>query len=110
MPGEPLTSAEIARRLGVTAQGMGRQIDTLVARGLLERGPHPGRGRPIDVRITEAGRTTFLAAARRARGEQQRTTGHLTEDEYGDLLGHLREIGRRAAGPPDDPGSDRPPG
>lgn len=94
--GDVLTAAEIARRIGVTAQGLGRQVDTLVTRGLLERGPHPGPGRPIDVRITGAGRDRFLRAARLARAEQQRTTGHLAPDEHRVLLEQLREIGRRA--------------
>lgn len=94
--GDTLTAAEIARRIGVTAQGMGRQIDTLVARGLLERGPHPGPGRPIDVRTTTTGHDTFIRAARLARAEQHRTTGHLTPDEHHTLLEQLREIGRRA--------------
>ncbi len=94
-----LTAAEIARRLDVTAQSVGPQIDTLVARGLVQREPHPGRGRPIGIELTEQGWATFGRAALLARDEQERTTGHLEPSERERLAEQLREIARRAAAP-----------
>jgi DNA-binding MarR family transcriptional regulator len=94
-----LTAAEIARRLNVTAQSIGPQIDTLVARDLVQRDAHPGRGRPIGVHLTAHGRETFARAALLAREEQERTTGHLDPEERRRLMEQLREIARRAAAP-----------
>ena len=99
LAGGPLTAAEIARRLNVTAQSVGPQIDTLVRRGLVARGPGPGRGRAIDVTLTDEGRQAFRAAGALARQEQARTTGHLTHEEQRDLIDRLREIQRRTAQP-----------
>ncbi len=72
-----LTSAELARRLDVTAQSMGAQVDTLCRRGLLRRDPDPGRGRSVGLHITPAGEAVFGRAAALAYAYEQRTTGHL---------------------------------
>jgi DNA-binding MarR family transcriptional regulator len=50
-----LSSAELARRVGVTAQSIKQSVDDLVARGLVERRPHPTHGRVIELRITDDG-------------------------------------------------------
>ncbi|UNO41047.1 MarR family transcriptional regulator [Streptomyces sp. MST-110588] len=50
-----VTSAESARRTGVTAQSMGSAVADLTARGLLERRPHPTNRRMIGLHPTEAG-------------------------------------------------------
>lgn len=50
-----LSSAELARRCGVTAPSMGKAVDALSARGLVEPDPHPRHGRIIELRATPAG-------------------------------------------------------
>lgn len=98
-----MTSAELARRLNITAQSVGPQIASLEARDLAirEPDPTPARGRPINVRLTDHGREVFLRAARLARGEQLRLTGHLEPEEYERLAQQLRDIARLAATPAD---------
>ncbi len=64
----PATAPELAQRLGMTAAGVRRHLDSLQADGLLESGERPafgpapsrGRGRPPRVySITESGRDIF---------------------------------------------------
>ncbi|AYG78134.1 putative HTH-type transcriptional regulator [Streptomyces hundungensis] len=50
-----VTSAESARRTGMTAQSMGSAVADLTERGLLERRPHPTNRRMIGLHPTEAG-------------------------------------------------------
>lgn len=51
-----LTQSVLARRVLIRPQSMGELIATLVERGLLVRDGPGGRGRPVPVRMTEAGR------------------------------------------------------
>jgi DNA-binding MarR family transcriptional regulator len=50
-----LSSAELARRCAVTAPSMGKAVENLIDRGLVEQ--NPGRGRIIELRATPAGVT-----------------------------------------------------
>jgi DNA-binding MarR family transcriptional regulator len=50
-----LSSAELARRCAVTAPSMGKAIEALIRRGLVEQSPHPEHGRVIKLRATPAG-------------------------------------------------------
>lgn len=57
-----LSGAELGRRAGVTAQAMSAALSGLEERDLVQRGPHPTRGRVIQVRITDAGRAVLQRA------------------------------------------------
>lgn len=59
-----ISSAEIARRSGLTAQSMGAAVNALVSRGLIERGPHPTNRRVLELRATDAGRALAAHAQR----------------------------------------------
>jgi DNA-binding MarR family transcriptional regulator len=48
-----LSSAELARRCAVTAPSMGKAVENLIDRGLVEQ--NPGHGRIIELRATPAG-------------------------------------------------------
>ncbi|MFK0159478.1 MarR family winged helix-turn-helix transcriptional regulator [Streptomyces sp. NPDC090499] len=50
-----ISSADIARRTGITPQSMGAAVNALVERGLLERRQHPTSRRVVQLGITEAG-------------------------------------------------------
>lgn len=52
---EPRTVAEIARRMGVTRQGVQRTADLLTQRGLTEYRPNPAHRRAKLLACTEAG-------------------------------------------------------
>ncbi|MEY9966930.1 DNA-binding MarR family transcriptional regulator [Streptacidiphilus sp. MAP12-16] len=66
-----ISSAEIARRSGLTAQSMGAAVNALISRGLIERGPHPTNRRVLELRVTDAGRT-LAARAQHVIDEVQR--------------------------------------
>jgi DNA-binding MarR family transcriptional regulator len=53
---EPLTPTEVSARLTVTSATVTGLLDTLEARGLVRRRPHPGDRRSVLVEITDDGR------------------------------------------------------
>ena len=57
-----LTSAELARRLGMTPQSMSALLHGLADAGWVERPSGARRGQRIDVRLTAAGRQALAAA------------------------------------------------
>lgn len=93
-----LASAELARRLDVTPQSMGDQVETLCRRGLLRRDPHPGAGRPIGIHITSDGLAVLGRAGALAARYEETTMGHLSPEQRARLGEDLREVLRRTAG------------
>ncbi|WP_329459750.1 MarR family winged helix-turn-helix transcriptional regulator [Streptomyces sp. NBC_01497] len=63
-----ISSAELARRSGLTAQSMGAAVQGLVDRGALERSPHPENRRVQRLHVTDEG----LALAERAQSALER--------------------------------------
>jgi DNA-binding MarR family transcriptional regulator len=59
---EGTTISELARRTGTSRQAVSQLAQAVEAAGLVERSPHPGDGRSIIVRHTEAGRQILLDA------------------------------------------------
>jgi len=59
-----LSSAELARRCAVTAPSMGKAIESLVKRGMVEARPHAKNRRIIELRVTNTG------VERAARGQR----------------------------------------
>ncbi len=51
-----VSSADSARRAGITAQSMGAAVTGLVERGMMERRPHPTNRRVLCLYLTEDGR------------------------------------------------------
>jgi DNA-binding MarR family transcriptional regulator len=64
----PASSAELARRVQITAQAMGVTLGGLRTRGLVERRPDPDDGRRALLTVTDAGRRA-LEDKRNARVE-----------------------------------------
>jgi len=64
---EPLTVPGIARAMGLTRQGVQKQVDLLVAQGLLALRENPEHRRSAHVRLTSAGQRAFANADRRWR-------------------------------------------
>jgi DNA-binding MarR family transcriptional regulator len=54
-----VSSAEVARRSGVTAQTMKDIVRCLERSGLVERRAHPGHGRILALRLTSTGQATL---------------------------------------------------
>jgi DNA-binding MarR family transcriptional regulator len=87
-------SAEIARRVGVTPQSAGEQVEILVDRGLLER-DKPGSGRKAGIHLTAKGTKTFLEAVALADAYNAKLTGHLGAKGLARCRADLEELGRR---------------
>ncbi len=66
---QPLTQAELARRLRLDRSVVSRLADALAERDWLRREPHPQDQRAVQLVLTERGRATAdrVAGARRAR-------------------------------------------
>ncbi|MFJ9026289.1 MarR family winged helix-turn-helix transcriptional regulator [Streptomyces sp. NPDC102259] len=76
-----VSSAEIARRSGITAQSMGAAVSQLVERGLLRREPHPTSRRSVRLFATSEGEATAARAASIARRIERETTSPLSPDD-----------------------------
>jgi DNA-binding MarR family transcriptional regulator len=69
---EPLTVPGIARAMGLTRQGVQKQVDLLVSQRLLVLRDNPEHRRSAHVRLAPAGRRAFASADRRWRRLAQR--------------------------------------
>jgi DNA-binding MarR family transcriptional regulator len=87
-------SAELARRIGVTPQSAGEQVEILVERGLLRR-DKAGSGRKAGIHLTAKGKRTFLKAAALADDYNAQLTGHLGTKRVARATADLEELGRR---------------
>jgi DNA-binding MarR family transcriptional regulator len=82
--GSPLS--DIIKALGVSKQAAGQLVDTLVARGYLDRSPDPEDRRRLTVTLTERG----YAAAAAGRSAVEQIDARLTERVGADSVMHLR--------------------
>jgi DNA-binding MarR family transcriptional regulator len=80
-----LSGAELGRRAGVTAQAMSTALTALEGRGLVERGPHPDRGRVIRVWITAEGSRLLERAQQLTAPVDTRAMALLSDDEQRQL-------------------------
>ena len=90
----PTTAAQLARLEQVSPQSIGVTLQSLEARGLIERAPDPHDGRRVILSATEAGDAT-LRSKRTARTEQlSRALAALSEDERAQLMAALPALRR----------------
>ena len=87
-------SAELARRIGVTPQSAGEQVEILADRGLLKR-DKAGSGRKAGIHLTAKGRRTFLKAVALADAYNAQLTAHLGAKGLARCKADLEELGRR---------------
>jgi DNA-binding MarR family transcriptional regulator len=87
-------SAELARRMGITPQSAGEQVEIMVERGLLRRDP-PRPGRKAGIHLTRKGRTTLGKAYALADGYNAQLTGHLGAKGLAQCKDGLEEMARR---------------
>lgn len=99
----PRTSAFTVRTvLGLTKQGAGQLIDTLVLRGYLERHPHPSDRRRTELTLTDRGRGAAEAIRRGVGGVDHELSHHLPGDQIATsrrALQRIADIGADAAPP-----------
>jgi DNA-binding MarR family transcriptional regulator len=87
-----ISSAELARRSGLTAQSMGAAVQGLVDRGALERSPHPVNRRVQRLHVTPDGRALAERAQSAVDGIQDAMFGVLPERERAALHGALQRL------------------
>jgi len=92
-----ISSAEIARRSGLTAQSMGAAVTSLVGRGLVERAPHPANRRVLELRATDAGRDLADRAQLRVDEVQEEMFSVLSAEELDGVHALLRRLVEHAA-------------
>jgi DNA-binding MarR family transcriptional regulator len=100
-----LGQAELARRTLVSPQSIGELIATLEERGLVERSPHPGRGRRRPVHLTDAGRRALAGVKPSIRAINAPEALGLSADEAAELNRLLRLV---CAAPGVTAGAERP--
>lgn len=76
-----LTSAEMARAAGVTAQTMHEIAKLLETRGWTEKQPEPGLGRRMPLQLTAAGRKALGNARRRVERIEEKLSAPLKPHE-----------------------------
>lgn len=83
--GQPLSTAELARRAGVTRQTMHRSVTQLVEEGLLTSTPGSGFPRSTGITLTEAGRARRDVALGALEDMESAIGERLGEDELAAL-------------------------
>lgn len=87
-----LTSAELGRRAGVTAQSMSTATASLLDRGLVIRAPDPTHGRRLDIQITAAGMELLERAQAATKRVEERALAPLTPDQQHEFRAVLRQL------------------
>lgn len=88
-----LSMSELASQTVYSTGGTTRLVDRIEARGLVERGMCPSDRRGVNVRLTDAGRTTLATALElHAVHLDTHVTSKLTDDERNDLESALRKL------------------
>lgn len=89
---------DLARRAGISKQGMMLAVDQLEERGYVRRVPDPEDGRAKVVRLTARGRRGAAEARRAAAAVESRARRQLGERRYEVLRGALEELARAGRG------------
>ncbi len=91
-PDHVLKATELQRALGFTPGGVTRRLDSMSARGLVERLPDPDDGRAWLVRLTDFGRETIKEPLARNVPRNKRIEQAFTASEWQSLIGLLRRL------------------
>jgi DNA-binding MarR family transcriptional regulator len=93
--GGMLTMSDASRRMMVTNGAITGLVDRLAQEGFVAREPHPTDRRTIQVRLTDAGRSRFLAMAREHEGWTATLLSGLKTQEKEQLLSSLGALKRQ---------------
>jgi DNA-binding MarR family transcriptional regulator len=87
-----LSSSDLARELGMTAQTVNVLVKGLETAGLLRRTRHPNHGRILLAELTTAGRRALKRGYAAGKAVQDRVLSGLTASDRALLLHHLKTI------------------
>lgn len=87
-----LKASEIQQALGFTAGGVTRRLDTMDAKGLVERLPDPADGRAWLVRLTDHGAAIVEGVLAGNRGRSQRIEEEFSAEEWDRLVALLGRL------------------
>jgi DNA-binding MarR family transcriptional regulator len=87
-----VTSRQLCATLNLLAPNLVGLIQSLEARGLIERKPHPHDGRAVGLHPTEQGRTLMVQAEQTASDLEIEKTARLTPAQRKTLLNLLQKI------------------
>ena len=90
--GRPRSSADLARRAGVTAQAMAEMLATLDAKGLIQRAESPENRRVLLIRPTRRGALLLGRCERAADAAEARLFAGLRPGERAALDALLRRV------------------
>jgi DNA-binding MarR family transcriptional regulator len=86
---------QLARRLGMTRQGVQRVADLLAADGLVEDEPNPDHARSPRLRLTAKGRATLSALTRASAGWHEALAEGLAAGDVSTAVATLGAVCRR---------------
>ena len=92
-----LSSSDLAREFGMTAQTVNVLVQGLEKDGYLERSPHPDHGRILLAKLTPAGRRALKRGRAVALGVQKQLMAGLGTADRRMLLRQLKAIEQAAA-------------
>lgn len=87
-----LRLGELGRRLGIAPSTLSRNLDRLVERGLVERGPDPGDRRALRAELTPAGRDAAAAVRRQDVEFARGILGRLPAGSAGSVVDALEAL------------------
>lgn len=87
---------ELAEWLGVSSPTLSNLVDTLIAKGLVERRVSPEDARAKRIYATEVGRTLMMQIVREAGQKMDELLDGFKPEELADLTDYLQRIARNA--------------
>jgi DNA-binding MarR family transcriptional regulator len=93
---EPMGVNQVAERLYLSGAFVTNEINKLVSDGLLEKSPHPGDGRRVQLTLTQRGMSLLIRLAALQRPVNDALFGMLTREEFKMLAQLLSRLASNA--------------
>ena len=93
---EPMGVNQVAERLYLSGAFVTNEINKLVSDGLIEKSPHPGDGRRVQLSLTQHGVNRLIRLAALQRPVNDALFGMLTREEFRVLSGLLSRLASNA--------------
>ncbi len=94
---EPVTPAELSRKLGITAQSALQTVKSLESLGLISRAAIPNNKRSISLYLTEEGRQALVQADRLVLAAEKKFFSRLAAKDFKQLQDSIQLLRSEAA-------------